>query len=82
MYYQQIVADPKMPDRSMSDGSDAGVRGRRPHVEPAGERNKHVDNHYVWIDPDEHRPLLVGCDGGLYETWDRGQLWRSCRTCR
>ena len=41
-----------------------------------GERNKHVDNHYVWIDPDDTDHLLEGCDGGLYESWDRGRLWR------
>ena len=33
-----------------------------------GERNKHVDNHYVWIDPDNTDHLLEGCDGGLYES--------------
>ena len=41
-----------------------------------GERNKHVDNHYVWIDPDNTNHLLEGCDGGLYESWDGGRLWR------
>src|SRR5947199_3718234 len=41
----------------------------------AGERNKHVDNHVVWIDPKNPDHLLVGCDGGLYETFDRATTW-------
>ena len=41
-----------------------------------GERNKHVDNHVVWIDPDNTDHLLEGCDGGLYESWDGGTVWR------
>ena len=43
---------------------------------PLGERWKHVDNHALWIDPARYRPPVVGCDGGLYETWDRGQSYR------
>ena len=36
---------------------------------------KHVDNHTIWIDPDDTKYLLVGCDGGVYETYDRGENW-------
>ena len=43
---------------------------------PVGERSKHVDNHYYWIDPDDTDHILAGCDGGLYESWDRGRIWR------
>jgi photosystem II stability/assembly factor-like uncharacterized protein len=77
MYYKNIHADPKNPLRVYVPNvqtriSDDGGRTFR----DLGERNKHVDNHYVWIDPDDTNHLLEGCDGGLYESWDGGQLWR------
>ena len=77
MYYKNIHADPKNPDRVyvpsvQTQVSDDGGRTFR----ALGERAKHVDNHYIWIDPDNPDHLLEGCDGGLYETWDRGRLWR------
>jgi photosystem II stability/assembly factor-like uncharacterized protein len=77
MYYKNIHPDPKNPERVyvptvQTQVSDDGGRTFR----TVGERSKHVDNHYVWIDPDNTDHLLEGCDGGLYETWDRGRLWR------
>lgn len=77
MYYNQIFADPKNPDRIYLDDTlvrtsdDAGKTLRI-----LGERRKHVDSHVVWIDPHDTDFLMVGCDGGLYESHDRGQLWR------
>jgi photosystem II stability/assembly factor-like uncharacterized protein len=76
MYYGQIVADPKnvdrvyIPDVIMQVSDDAGRTQR-----PAGERLKHVDNHALWIDPNNPDYLLVGCDGGVYESYDRGANW-------
>jgi photosystem II stability/assembly factor-like uncharacterized protein len=77
MYYKNIHADPKNPDRVyvpsvQTQISDDGGRTFR----DLGERSKHVDNHYIWIDPANTDHLLEGCDGGLYETWDGGELWR------
>jgi hypothetical protein len=40
-----------------------------------GEKNKHVDNHAIWIDRDNTQHMLMGCDGGLYETWDAAASW-------
>jgi photosystem II stability/assembly factor-like uncharacterized protein len=76
MYYAQIVADPKNVDRiyipnvvfQVSD--DAGRTQR-----PLGERLKHVDNHAIWVDPKDTDYMLVGCDGGVYESFDRGANW-------
>jgi photosystem II stability/assembly factor-like uncharacterized protein len=76
-YYQEIVADPHVFDRVyvldtlLHVSSDGGKTFR-----PLGERWKHVDNHALWIDPDDSDHLIIGCDGGLYETWDRGQNYR------
>jgi photosystem II stability/assembly factor-like uncharacterized protein len=76
-YYNEIFADPHDVDRVyavdviLQVTEDGGKNFHR-----VGELGKHVDNHSVWIDPDEADHLIVGCDGGVYETWDRGRSWR------
>jgi photosystem II stability/assembly factor-like uncharacterized protein len=75
-YYQEIVADPHHFDRvyaldTLLQISEDGGKSFR----PLGERWKHVDNHALWIDPRDSEHLIIGCDGGLYETWDRGQTY-------
>jgi len=40
-----------------------------------GTRNKHVDNHDIWVDPKNNNHYMVGCDGGLYESFDRAATW-------
>jgi photosystem II stability/assembly factor-like uncharacterized protein len=76
MYYGHVVADPKDVDRIyvmnvfLMVSDDGGRTLRR-----LGERSKHVDNHEIWIDPNNNEHYLVGCDGGVYESWDRGSNW-------
>ena len=76
MYYAQITADPKNLDRIYVMGfaimvSDDGGKT----LKPLPTKSKHVDNHAIWIDPDNTRHYLVGCDGGVYESWDRAETW-------
>lgn len=40
-----------------------------------GEKDKHVDNHAMWIDKHDKDHYLAGCDGGVYESFDRGATW-------
>lgn len=76
-YYQEIVVDPNDADRVYSMDTflrvtdDGGKTFQR-----AGEKHKHVDNHALWIDPANSDHLLAGCDGGLYESFDRAANWR------
>ncbi|HXU29742.1 MAG TPA: glycosyl hydrolase [Thermoanaerobaculia bacterium] len=76
-YYQELFVDPKDADRIyaidtfLQVSEDGGTTFAN-----LGEENKHVDNHVVWIDPEDTRHLFVGCDGGLYESFDRGKVWR------
>jgi len=76
-YYNELVADPVNPDRVYSMDTflqvteDGGKTFNR-----VGWAAKHVDEHALWIDPCNTDHLLTGNDGGVYESYDRGEHWR------
>ena len=75
-YYSKVQIDPADPDRVYIQGvnimvSDDGGRT----LASLPTRNKHVDNHDIWVDPKNDNHYLVGCDGGLYESFDRAETW-------
>ena len=77
MYYGQIVADPKNPEKFYAADTNFRVSddgGRTIRV--LGDRNKHVDSHTIWVDPRNTDHIFVGCDGGIYESYDGGQFWQ------
>ncbi len=75
-YYNEIVADPVERDRVYALDTfthvteDGGASFSRVPI-----KNKHVDDHALWIDPANNRHLRIGSDGGIYETYDRGENW-------
>jgi photosystem II stability/assembly factor-like uncharacterized protein len=75
-YYNELFVDPKIETRVYSMDTwmqvteDGGKTFRK-----VGETFKHVDNHALWIDPTDTDHLLAGCDGGVYESYDRGVTW-------
>ncbi len=75
-YYNRIFADPKDVDKVYSLDTytqftvDGGKTWNR-----LGLSNRHVDDHALWIDPDDTRHLIIGGDGGIYETFDSGDKW-------
>ncbi|MEM7765407.1 MAG: glycosyl hydrolase [Pseudomonadota bacterium] len=79
-YYNELVVDPHEPNRVYAlntftmKSEDGGQT-----FSPISTQWRHVDDHALWIDPDNTQHLYVGGDGGIYETWDRGQTWRHIR---
>lgn len=77
MYYGQIIADPKNVDRIfvmnvfLRVSDDGGKTIRK-----VNENNHHIDNHAIWIDPENTKHCLVGSDGGVAETYDDFKSWR------
>jgi photosystem II stability/assembly factor-like uncharacterized protein len=75
-YYQEIIADPVdehtvySMDTWMSVTHDGGKT-----FNMVGEDTKHVDNHCMWINPNNNKHWVVGCDGGIYETFDAAKTW-------
>lgn len=35
----------------------------------------HSDYHAAWINPNDNKQMIVGTDGGIYETRDQGKTW-------
>ncbi|WP_235298119.1 VPS10 domain-containing protein [Portibacter marinus] len=75
-YYQEIIADPHDVNTLFSMNTWFQVsRDGGKTWNNAGEDTKHVDNHCMWIDPNNTDHWLLGCDGGIYETFDAAKTW-------
>ena len=76
-YYNEIVCDPKDVDRVyamqtvLQVTNDGGAT-----FQAVPRKNRHVDDHALWIDPRDTDHMVVGCDGGLYETFDGAAHWQ------
>jgi photosystem II stability/assembly factor-like uncharacterized protein len=77
-YYQEIEASPRDPDLvyQMDVFFQVTRDGGATFDNLGTGREKHSDNHALWIDPEDRNHLLAGTDAGLYETFDEGITWR------
>lgn len=76
-YYQRIFCDPKNVNRiyAMDTYLQVSNDGGKT-FQILGEKSKHIDNHVIWVDPSNTNHYMVGCDGGLYESFDMGSNWQ------
>ena len=76
-YYGEIYPDPHRMDRVYAVDVFIHVTedgGRT--FDRVNTRFKHVDNHEIVFDLDDPDYLMIGTDGGLYESFDRAGTWR------
>lgn len=79
-YYNELVVDPVNPDRvySLDTFTSVSEDGGKSFT-PLSNQFRHVDDHALWIDPANTDHLIIGGDGGIYESFDQGQKWRHFR---
>lgn len=69
-YYSEVVVDPADPDRvyfSSLRFSEDGGRTMRNMAQAV-----HVDFHAIWVDPNDPDRIVLGNDGGIAVSFDRG----------
>ena len=76
-YYMEIFPDPHQFDKLyivevFTKVTEDGGKTMR----SINHDNIHVDNHEIEFDPNDSNYLLIAGDGGIYESWDKGDNWR------
>lgn len=72
-YYNEIYCDPLNADKvySMETVSQYTLDGGKTWSR-IGNNDRHVDDHALWVDPDDTQHFMIGGDGGVYESFDGG----------
>ncbi|UCH66252.1 MAG: glycosyl hydrolase, partial [Ignavibacterium sp.] len=75
-YYNEIFCDPSDLDRIFSLDTRTKVSTDGGNTfKNLGNKARHVDDHALWINPDNPDHYLIGGDGGIYETFDNAKTW-------
>ncbi|MEM1094587.1 MAG: glycosyl hydrolase, partial [Bacteroidota bacterium] len=76
-YYQELYTSPHaegrlyLMDVRVQTSDDFGKTFRR-----LNESDKHSDNHAIAFRPDDPNYILMGTDGGIYESFDNAATWK------
>ena len=76
-YYVEIFPDPHQFDKVYSvDMRSYVTEDGGKTFERIPENKKHVDSHDILFDPNDPDYIMISCDGGIYESFDRMNTWR------
>ncbi|HEY4322229.1 MAG TPA: hypothetical protein VGM77_13770 [Gemmatimonadales bacterium] len=74
-YYSQVRVDPKNPERVYWSSTPINVSNDGGKTAGQTTVGVHVDHHAMWIDPNDANRIIVGDDGGVSESFDKGGNW-------
>ena len=77
-YYYELYVDPVRPDTiwSANTNMDWSRDGGKTFSPVPNLNGVHVDYHEAWFDTKDPLHIVIGNDGGLYESVDEGKTWR------
>jgi photosystem II stability/assembly factor-like uncharacterized protein len=71
-YYSQVRVDPRDPERVYYSSTPVKFSNDGGETEGDATQGIHVDHHAMWIDPTDPDRVVVGNDGGIGISFDRG----------
>ena len=73
-YYSNIAVDPKNPDRVYFSSTQLQVSDDGGKTARNAAQNVHVDDHSIWIDPNDPERWVLVNDGGVTITMDKAEI--------
>ena len=74
-YFSRIVVDPKNPDIVCKAGLSGSISKDGGNTFRQIGSGVHADIHDYWFDVHDSNRIYLGCDGGVYRSWDGGTAW-------
>lgn len=75
-YYSQVRVDIRNPDRVYWSSTPLNFSNDGGKTIGTTTNGLHVDHHAMWLDPADENHFIVGNDGGIAETFDKGGNYR------
>ncbi|TBN05603.1 glycosyl hydrolase [Hyunsoonleella flava] len=76
-YYQELIASPHVFDKLyLMNNSTLYSEDGGKTFNVMKKLNKHGDDHSLTFRPDDPNYMLIGTDGGIYESFDGSETWK------